>query len=124
VVLCSHILPEVQETCHTVVIINKGVLVAQGPMDQLLKRGGGGRVLVRLMRPPSDPRTLMSLPGVHHVESVDGQRLRIDVDPDDASRAAFVRALVASDVGVLEVTPESTTLEQVFRDVVTEEART
>ncbi len=123
VVLCSHILPEVQETCHTVVIISKGVLVAQGPMDQLLKRGGAGRVLVRLMNAPADPAALMTLPAVHHVERLDAERLRIDVEPDDAARAAFVRALVATDYGVLEITPESTTLEQVFRDVVTEEAR-
>lgn len=123
VVLCSHILPEVQETCHTVVIINRGVLVASGPMDQLLQRSGGGGLVVRLWQPPGELATLAALPGVSHVERVDTERFRFSVPADPQGRSRFVAALAASGCGVLEVTPESTTLEQVFREVVTEEAK-
>lgn len=124
VVLCSHILPEVQETCHTVVIINKGHLVAQGDMQMLLRRGGAGRVQIHLARPPQGLEPLQRLPGVIHVEAAGDQgRFRVDLEAGAVVREQFVRTLAGSDYGLLEIAAESTTLEQVFREVVTEEAR-
>src|SRR5207237_1847235 len=38
VILSTHILPEVSMVCSSVVIINKGVIVAQGPIDTLVEQ--------------------------------------------------------------------------------------
>src|SRR6185369_2858473 len=38
VILSTHILPEVSMVCSSVVIINKGVIVAQGPIDMLVEQ--------------------------------------------------------------------------------------
>src|SRR5687767_1148948 len=38
VILSTHILPEVAMVCSSVVIINKGAIVAQGPIDTLVER--------------------------------------------------------------------------------------
>jgi ABC-2 type transport system ATP-binding protein len=123
VVLCSHILPEVQETCHTVVIINRGLLVAQGPMDELLHRSGRGRLLIRTLSSVTDPTELLRFGSVVEVGATGDGRWRVDLEGDEAARARYLSALAQSPLGLLEASPESTSLEQVFREVVTEEAK-
>jgi ABC-2 type transport system ATP-binding protein len=123
VVLCSHILPEVQETCHTVVIINRGLLVAQGPMDALLHRSGRGRLLIRTLSSVTDPTELLRFGSVVEVGATGDGRWRVDLEGDAAARARYLSALAQSPLGLLEASPESTSLEQVFREVVTEEAK-
>ena len=44
VVLSSHLLDEVQRTCDTVAIVDRGRIVRQGPIDELI-RGAGGMVV-------------------------------------------------------------------------------
>jgi ABC-2 type transport system ATP-binding protein len=41
-ILSSHLLPDVEYTCDHVVVLDKGVVAASGPIDQL--KGPGGRV--------------------------------------------------------------------------------
>ncbi|MBP7147120.1 MAG: ATP-binding cassette domain-containing protein [Acidobacteria bacterium] len=122
VILSSHILPEVQATCQRVVIINRGRMVAEGDIGELLHSRGAGRLLVTLRRPPEDPRALAAIPGVQRVERVDESRLRVDLSPEPDTRERFVRELATGPYGLLEVISETTTLEEVFRDVVLQEA--
>ena len=41
VIICSHVLPEVQATCGRVVIISEGNIVANGTTDDLIREHGG-----------------------------------------------------------------------------------
>ena len=41
-ILCSHLLPDVEYTCDHVVVMDKGAIATQGPIDAL--KGKGGRV--------------------------------------------------------------------------------
>lgn len=122
VILSSHILPEVQATCQRVVIINRGSLVAEGDLEDLLHRGGGGRLVVFLRRPPAGLEAWQALPQVRRVVAQGEGRFRVDILPDPEAREDFVRALAAQPWGLLEVMPETTTLEEVFREVVLQEA--
>ena len=71
VILSTHILPEVSMVCEGVVIINRGRIVASGPLDRLMQElSPGTRVQVQIEGPvelvgPS----LRALPGVQRVES-------------------------------------------------------
>ena len=120
VILSSHILPEVQATCQRVVIINRGSVVAEGEIETLLSRGGRSLV-VRLRRPPAGPEELTALPGVEEAAHLGEDRWRIVVEPDPDVRERLVRELAAGPWGLLEVMPEMTTLEEVFREVVLRE---
>src|SRR5438552_18852779 len=52
VVLSTHILPEVQATCHRVVIINRGKIVADGPIEDLQRSmRGGERIMLEVQIP-------------------------------------------------------------------------
>lgn len=120
VILSSHILPEVQATCQRVVIINRGRLVAEGKVEDLLARKAGGGLLVDFARPPADGGPLR-LPGVVAVEAVETGRFRLFLDDDATVREQVVRQLAQTPFGLLAVQPEKTTLEEVFRDVVLHE---
>jgi len=66
VILSTHVLPEVEAVCDRVVIINKGLIVGQGSMDQLA--GSGTSVNLRVARP--DEALLQRLKDVDDVSVV------------------------------------------------------
>jgi ABC-2 type transport system ATP-binding protein len=123
VILSTHILPEATTICSRVVVINEGQVVAEDTIDNLTT--GLGRtetVLVRVaMERGGLPRTLSAVAGVHAVER-DGQgAYRIRLDKDDGIRQAIARTVVESGAGLLELSRERATLEEVFLKLVTRE---
>src|SRR6266850_1214480 len=72
VILSTHILPEVSMVCSGVIIINKGGIVAQGPIDTLVEQFfPSSRVQVELAAPPDAARdALRAIPGVLDVRPV------------------------------------------------------
>ncbi len=69
ILLCTHILPEVEKTCSRVLIINQGRIVASDTPEQLkLAQATGHRIRVQVKGPASAvENALMTLP---HVQSV------------------------------------------------------
>jgi ABC-2 type transport system ATP-binding protein len=77
VILSTHILPEVSMVCDSVIIINRGSIVAQGPIDRLVEDFfPTARVHVQMAGPPAAVREgLGKIPGVvgvHEDVSADG----------------------------------------------------
>src|SRR6267143_3150633 len=75
VILSTHILPEVSMVCSSVVIINKGVIVARGPIDTLVEQFfPTARVEVEIAAPsPAAVRdALRVIPGVVSVSDLPG----------------------------------------------------
>src|SRR5213593_601203 len=75
VILSTHILPEVSMVCSSVVIINQGVIVAQGPIDSLVEQFfPTARVEVEIAAPsPAAVRdALRVIPGVVSVSDLPG----------------------------------------------------
>src|SRR5215475_131060 len=70
VILSTHILPEVSMVCSGVIIINKGAVVAQGPIDSLVEQVfPTARVEVEIVGPPPAVRDrIRSISGVLSVE--------------------------------------------------------
>jgi ABC-2 type transport system ATP-binding protein len=77
VILSTHILPEVSMVCSGVIIINRGSIVAQGPIDRLVEDFfPTARVHVQVEGPPGAVReglgTIPGVVGVHEDASADG----------------------------------------------------
>src|SRR5215468_7373303 len=75
VILSTHILPEVSMVCSSVVIINKGMIVAQGPIDSLVEQFfPTARVEVEIAGPPPAAvrDALRLIPGVVAVSDLPG----------------------------------------------------
>src|SRR6266699_5844875 len=69
VILSTHVLPEVQQTCSLLLIISRGKIVADGPVDQLIAQAaGGGTVDIAVEAAGAGvAEALGQLPGVRRV---------------------------------------------------------
>jgi ABC-2 type transport system ATP-binding protein len=117
VIISSHLLSEIEQTCSHVVVMAKGEKIAQGTVEEIV--GTGGAVLVGLADPADADRAtrvLAGLPGVGTVERTDDGLV---VDLDGTSRARALEALVAAGIGVDQLTPRRH-LEDAFLQLVGE----
>ena len=115
VLLSSHLMSEVEQVCDRVGVIDRGVLVKEGSVDELR---GDAVLLVRAEPLEHAGRVVEGLPGVAAVARGDGT-LRVTADP--AAAAAIVRALVGAGVAVTELRPERASLEDVFLNLTRED---
>lgn len=110
VFLSSHLLSEVELVANRMAIINRGTLVTQGTVEDLLNRGEG-YVLVEA-KPVSKVRTVLrSLKAIAPQVSVAGERFRISMAFEHIPR--LTRTLVRHGVEVRSVVPRRS-LEDLF----------
>jgi ABC-2 type transport system ATP-binding protein len=127
IVLSTHILPEVAQTCQKVVIINKGKVVATDTPDALSERMRGAMsMFVQAQGPAADmQRALQSIGGVTRVNVHDskGDITSFDVDTEQGAdvRRDVAAAVVRGGWGLLELRPMRVSLEDVFLSLITEE---
>ncbi len=125
VILSSHILPEVEQTCERVVIISDGVVVAEDTPDNLTARmRGAERVLVEVEGLEKDVRNaLKSLPDIMtiQVEKQNDKVLKLVIESKTDLRKDIARTIVENKMGLLEIQSDKLTLEDIFLDLTTKE---
>jgi ABC-2 type transport system ATP-binding protein len=127
IVLSTHILPEVAQTCQRVVIINKGRVVAVDTPDNLTARLKGAETMyVQIDTEGADAiPVLTTLPGVSRVAMAEqrGTVTGFEVESDRGTdvRRELSRAIVTRGWGLLELRPMRMSLEEIFLQVTTEE---
>jgi ABC-2 type transport system ATP-binding protein len=124
VVLSSHILPEVSQLCHRVIIINRGQIVASDTPENLSRQlGQGSRVLMTVGGPDDQVRAaLQAVAGVSRVTGQGEGAYLVEVDNGREVRPHLAQAVVAKGWDLLELKAQEFTLEEVFLNLVTEEA--
>jgi ABC-2 type transport system ATP-binding protein len=127
IVLSTHILPEVSQTCQRVVIINKGRVVAVDTPDNLTARLRGAETMfVQVDAAGADVATTLSaIPGVTRVGVPDHRALEgsFEVESEHGRdvRREIARAIVTSGWGLLELRPMRMSLEEIFLQLTTDE---
>jgi ABC-2 type transport system ATP-binding protein len=127
IVLSTHILPEVSQTCQRVVIINKGRVVAVDTPENLTARLQGAETMyVQVDAPGADVAgTLGAVPGVTRVVPADvrGAAGAFEVESERGRdvRRDLAREVVTRGWGLLELRPMRMSLEEIFLQVTTEE---
>lgn len=114
VLVSSHLLAEVEQTCTDVVVMNKGSVISVGTVDELI--GASGPLEFRVDRPSEALSVLRGIDGMGEV---------IEAEPEGTVKAQLgtldpamvVRTLVGAGVGVASAS-RSTRLEDVFLDLV------
>jgi gliding motility-associated transport system ATP-binding protein len=130
IILSTHILPEVAQTCQRVVIINKGRVVAIDTPDNLTARlRGSATMYLQVDAAGADPAAaLQRVPGVTRVVETDRRDgmagYEIDSERGRDVRRDLSRAVVTSGWGLLELRPMRMSLEDVFLSLTTEEVPT
>jgi ABC-2 type transport system ATP-binding protein len=131
IILSTHILPEVSQTCEQVIIINKGKIVATDSVSNLQQRARSGEsVLVEVagrngaLDPAAVQRKLEQIAGVSRVVSkADGQKRAIfEVEATKIVRGDVARAVVESGWDLNELRPAALSLEEIFLQLTGTEA--
>jgi ABC-2 type transport system ATP-binding protein len=114
VVVSSHLLSEVEQTCTHVVVMHRGRLVAQGPVAELV--GSATALVVDVDNPDKAAEVAATVAGASRVEvTPTGVVLALNGTP----RGELVRALVEAGLAVERVTPQRG-LEEAFLALVGE----
>ncbi|WP_013323128.1 ABC transporter ATP-binding protein [Gloeothece verrucosa] len=130
VILSTHILPEVSMTCDRVIIINKGKVIVTDTPDNLMSQltGNGGYELdvagdITLIEP-----ILPTIAGILKVEvadhSLNSNRylIHITTESDLELGQDLANLIVTQGLGLYEMRRIRPTLEDVFIELITEEA--
>jgi len=127
IVLSTHILPEVAQTCQRVVIINRGRVVAvDTPDNHTARLKGAETMFVQVDAPGEDiAGTLSAIPGVTRVAASDGRSgsggYEVESERGTDVRRELARAVVTRGWGLLELRPMRMSLEEIFLQVTTDE---
>jgi len=122
VILCSHILAEVEATCDRILIINQGELVADRTAATLRKQAQGKEIVKVTIEEGKRDDISASLKSIESVELVDplpesAGTFEIQSKAGTSSRKAIFRLCVEKGWALTEMTPVERKLEEVFRDL-------
>ena len=127
IILSTHILPEVSQTCERVVIINQGRVVAEDTPDNLTGRlHGAVTVQLEVDTAGADPTAaLQAVPGVASVSvgepDGDGRTIEVQSAQDVDVRRDLANTVVSNGWGLLEMRRARLSLEEIFLQLTTAE---
>jgi len=133
IILSTHILPEVEQTCEKVIIINKGKLVATDSVSNLQRRARGAElVLVEVagrngaLDPASIQQRLEKVAGVGRVafkeKKQSGTTFELESLKDKFVRGDLARAVVEAGWDLNELRTSAVSLEEIFLQLTQEQA--
>lgn len=128
IILSTHILPEVSQTCQRVVIINRGKVVAVDSPENLTSRLRGSEAMyVQIDAGGADAQPVLAqVGGVTGVLRADGHDgivgYQVDSERGRDVRRDLAQAVVGHGWGLLELRPMRMSLEEVFLSLTTEDA--
>jgi ABC-2 type transport system ATP-binding protein len=125
ILLSTHILPEVEQTCEQVIIINKGRVVATDSVRNLQAQTRGAETLLLELTENDgypDPvivqEKLQGVPGVSIAElserKLESLVFRVESQKGELVRGDLARAVVASGWDLYELRPAARSLEEIF----------
>jgi ABC-2 type transport system ATP-binding protein len=125
VLLSTHVMQEVEATCSRLLILRRGRLAAEGNVEDLLaNRSGAGRYVVEAQG-EGVADALSGLSGVtsHTTEPMDGRvRVSLQTTGDEELRPVIFQMARDKEWTLWELHREKATLEQLFRELTSEEA--
>ena len=110
----THILADVERVCDTVTILDRGAVVAGGPIDDLKRRHATNRLVFQVDGSSTVLTTrLRSRPWLETLDETDGA-IRIATSDVATARREVVAEIAALQLGLVRFEQEDPTLEEVF----------
>ncbi len=119
VLFSTHIMQEVEAVCDRVVIINRGQIVADGPLSQLRSASSGEGVVViaEFETDLNEPGILMKVSGVERVEPLGHGQYRITASPNTDLRAVIFRLAADQSLTLIGLRQQESSLEGIFKEL-------
>ena len=111
----SHYMEEVEHLCEEIAIMDRGKVIAAGPVKELLARHGKGVIEIKTHHPVSEAlkKELLTLPGVSAVECGDRVVTLISSSPT-RTIPQVIELLEGRGIGIASLMHGSANLEQLF----------
>ena len=110
VILSSHILPEIQAVCDRVMIIHRGRMVYNEPIE---RESRSTSVAVQFRRPPA-AAALQNISGVARADDLGEGRFRLHCTETGDPREAIAESATKNNWGLLELRAQQKSLEEIF----------
>ncbi len=121
VLMSSHILQEIEATVDRIIIIDQGKIVADGSTKKIIKSNKGDIVLYLEISGATKEEIKLLNDKIENIKiknikkSKAGYTLNIEYDEKNDPRKQLFQHIVKSNWGLLEMTPKSENLEDIFR---------
>jgi len=124
VLLSTHILPEAQQICDRVLIINKGSIVAEDTPENLQSRLVGSQRVILRVRGDSDGLTarIAKIKGVRDVEAKSDGSIEFEFAAGQDIRPQVAKAVIQGGYDLLEMRPIGLSLEEIFLELTRDNA--
>lgn len=119
VLFSSHIMQEVQALCDRVVVINKGKIVANDKLGNLLQKKGGNTLVVEF-KEEVNVDELKAIEGVAEVTAVTAFRCKVHSKADVDVRAELFKYASAQNRSLIELKAEEHSMESIFKELTSE----
>ena len=117
VIFSTHIMQEVQALCNRVLIINKGKLVADDPIESLQSRVSAETVVTVEFASSVKEAALQKIEGVERVQSLQGNKWQL-IGPDQIDfRPEIFNFAVKEQLILLEMQKQTYSVEDVFQEL-------
>ena len=113
VILSTHILPEVAAVCDRVHIMHHGKIVLSDSIDGLRRSQQTATLLVGFSRPPTLTE-FQTLTGASDAQILENGLFKVHCTPNSTIAETITQAAAAHAWGLTQLTPERTSLEDVF----------
>lgn len=117
VVFSTHIMQEVQALCDRVIVINKGEIVADDKLENILQLQTSAAVIIVQFEKDVTIEQLKILPGVKEVQQREGFTFSVISDGTIDLRPEIFRFAADNKLSLIGMKQEENSLENVFRDL-------
>ena len=124
ILLSTHILREVEETCSKVIIIHRGRIITEKNIDELPSIGGEDiRLKLIFSIIPEDIGRLNEIDGVKGFEKISNREVIVFIERDKNPRNEILKRAINSNWMIEELYTERVSLEDIFRILTKDESR-
>ncbi|MEM2839712.1 MAG: ABC transporter ATP-binding protein [Thermoplasmata archaeon] len=120
--MSSHLLPEVQETCDYVAMIDYGKLLVYDSVEKLSTMANMNKIEIDLAEAPSKDslERVRSFAGVKSIERVTPLRLYIEYSADPSTRHLLLKEMLDAGLKVNSFNPKGLALENLYMQMIRE----
>jgi len=117
VLFSSHILQEVEAICNRVIIINKGVLVADDNLVTLQQGNKNNHIVLVEFKEPIEMALLQSLNEVGNVEQSQPHHFKLQTSNPELVRKQLFELALQHNLNIVSLQSENRSLEDIFRNL-------
>ncbi len=116
ILFSTHILQEVEALCDRVIVINKGTIVADDKLENLLGTKEISRIRLQL-KETADLKSLEKIPGVLVLEQIDAQNWILDTHDAEKLSKELISFTLQHSLNIVSLQTQTRRLEDIFREL-------